>query len=192
MAAYTQFPDTLLLSKLRAGDEKAYTEIYNRYKKKLYLHVYKRLRNQQQADDVIHEVFAELWLKRETILAANLAGYLYTAVRNDVLDIISHQDVESAYITNLQNYIQQGEAITDHRVRVNMLTDLINKEVAGLPEKMREVFEMSRKMHLSHREISEKLNISEKTVKNQVNNALKILRGRLAIGLFLFVFFNLL
>jgi RNA polymerase sigma-70 factor (ECF subfamily) len=187
---YSELSDTDLLSKLRNGDEKAYSEIYHRYKNKLYLHAYKKLHDQQQADDVIHDVFTELWLKRKTIPATNLGGYLYTAVRNDILDIISHQDVESAYIVSLQNYIEQGEAIADHRVRTNMLTDLINKEVGGLPEKMREVFELSRKLHLSHREISEKLNISEKTVKNQINNALKILRGRLAMLIFFLVLLN--
>jgi RNA polymerase sigma-70 factor (ECF subfamily) len=46
---------------------------------------------------------------------------------------------------------------------------------------MREVFELSRKQHLSHKEIAEQLGISEKTVKSQVNNALKILRVKLGI-----------
>lgn len=190
MALYTEFTDLELLTKLKSGDEKAYTEIYHRYKAKLYLHVYKKLGDQQQADDVIQDVFTELWLKKETIQASNLAGYLYTAVRNDILDIISHQDVESAYIVSLQTYIEQGEAITDHRLRTRMLIDLIDKEIGELPEKMREVFEMSRKMYLSHREISKKLNISEKTVKNQINNALKILRGRLATWVCLLILLN--
>lgn len=124
-------------------------------------------------------------------MTTNLAGYLYTAARNDVLDTIAHQDVESAYLVNLQNYIQSGESITDHRARIAIFTELIEREIAELPEKMREVFEMSRKMHLSHRAISEKLNISEKTVKNQVNNALKILRRRLAVWLLFIILYKL-
>lgn len=191
MALYSEYTDAELLSKLKNGDEKAYTEIYHRYKAKLYLHVFKKLGDQQQADDIIQDVFTELWLKKETIQANNLGGYLYTAVRNDILDIIAHQDVESAYIVSLQAYIEQGEAITDHRLRTRMLIDLIDKEIGELPEKMREVFEMSRKMYLSHRDISKKLNISEKTVKNQINNALKILRGRLATWVCLLILLNI-
>lgn len=191
MIPYTNLTDAQLLTKLKDNDEKAYTEIFHRYKRKLYLHVYKRLRDQQQSDDIIQDIFTELWLKRTVIMTTNLAGYLYTAARNDVLDTIAHQDVESAYLVNLQNYIQSGESITDHRARIAIFTELIEREIAELPEKMREVFEMSRKMHLSHRAISEKLNISEKTVKNQVNNALKILRRRLAVWLLFIILYKL-
>jgi len=64
------------------------------------------------------------------------------------------------------------------------------KELALLPPKMREVFELSRKSYLTHREIAEKMEISDHTVKKQINNALKILRLR--IGIFLLFFLVLL
>ena len=67
---------------------------------------------------------------------------------------------------------------------------IIENEIANMPGKMREIFELSRKSHLSHREIAETLGISEKTVKNQVNNALKILRTRLGLlNYLIFLFF---
>ncbi len=61
---------------------------------------------------------------------------------------------------------------------------IIEKEIGALPPKMREVFELSRKENLSHKEIAEKLNLSEKTVKKQVNNSLKILRSKLGMVVF--------
>ena len=182
MATHTPLSDHELVVLLKAGDEIAYTEIYNRYKGILYQHAYKRLHNQQEVDDIIQDLFTTLWTKREAlVLKTNLAGYLYTAVRNRILDYISHQQIESAYIISLEKFIEKGVAITDHRVRMNMLQELIEKEIAGLPDKMREIFELSRKSQLSHREIAQKLDLSEKTVKNQVNNALKILRVRIGV-----------
>ncbi|MNI91450.1 RNA polymerase sigma factor [compost metagenome] len=69
---------------------------------------------------------------------------------------------------------------------------LITSEIAKLPAKMREVFELSRLEDLSHREIAERLNISESTVKKQVQNALKILKARLShynsLGIMLLIF----
>ncbi|MNT81059.1 RNA polymerase sigma factor [compost metagenome] len=62
---------------------------------------------------------------------------------------------------------------------------MIEKGIAELPPKMREVFELSRKHIMSHKEIAEQLNISEQTVRKQVNNALKILRSKLGMTLFL-------
>ncbi|MES2277374.1 MAG: RNA polymerase sigma-70 factor [Bacteroidota bacterium] len=190
MAAYTSLSDPELVVLLKTSDETAYTEIYNRYKRILYLHAFKRLRNQEEVDDIVHELFTTLWIKRETLeLKTNLAGYLYTAVRNRILDYISHQQVETAYVVNLQQFIDKGTAVTDHRVRLSMLQELIDKEIAHLPAKMREIFELSRKSQLSHQEIAQQLNVSKKTVKNQVNNALKILRVRIGMIIFLYLLF---
>jgi RNA polymerase sigma-70 factor (ECF subfamily) len=54
---------------------------------------------------------------------------------------------------------------------------------------MREIFQLSRKQYLSHKEIAEKLGISEKTVKNQISNALNLLRHKLPLLLFILAFF---
>lgn len=62
---------------------------------------------------------------------------------------------------------------------------LIEKEIDALPPKMREVFKLSRQHHLSHSQIAAKLDISEQTVSKQITNALKILRTRLGITLYL-------
>jgi len=62
---------------------------------------------------------------------------------------------------------------------------LIEKEIACLPSKMRQVFELSRKANLSHKQIATQLDLSEKTVKNQVNNALKVLKLKLGSLMFL-------
>ena len=62
---------------------------------------------------------------------------------------------------------------------------IIEKEIAELPAKMREVFELSRKQHFSHKQIAEKLEISEQTVSKHVANALRILRVRLGVFIYL-------
>jgi RNA polymerase sigma-70 factor (ECF subfamily) len=161
------------------GDRAAYTEIYKRYTGVLFAHAYHKLQDREEARDAVQELFAVLWSKRETIsISSTLCGYLYSAVRNRVLNTILHKKIESGYISHLQKFTHQ-EAITDHLVREKELSLLIETEVAMLPSKMREIFELSRKSNLSHREIAHQLDISEKTVKNQVNNALKILRVKL-------------
>jgi RNA polymerase sigma-70 factor (family 1) len=186
MTLYTTLTDHDLVAFLKDGDKTAFTEIYNRYKGLLYIHAYNRLRNQQEADDVVHELFASLWTKREELfLKTHLSGYLYQAIRNRVIDVISHKKVESAYMVSLQYFIDHSEAVTDHLVRENELSALIEKEISALPPKMREVFELSRRANLSHKEIAGKLELSEMTVKKHVNNALKILRGKFGLISFL-------
>ncbi len=77
---------------------------------------------------------------------------------------------------------------TGHRVRENDLKAYIEKEIQALPPKMKQIFELSRKAHLSHKEIAEKLDTSENNVSTQITNALRILRTKIGIlGFFLLI-----
>ncbi|MEE1944679.1 RNA polymerase sigma-70 factor [Pedobacter sp. KR3-3] len=188
MVPYDSPSDSELIQLLKSDDGIAYTIIYNKYFDNLYIHAYQKLRNKEEAKDVVHELFAHLWNKRSTlVIDSSLNAYLYAAVRNRILDFITHQQVESKYISSLQSYIDQGHCITDHRVREKQLTKLIDNGISALPEKMKAVFELSRKQKLSHKEIATQLSLSEKTVKKQINNALKILRVKLGTMLFIAV-----
>lgn len=182
MGKYSGLSDVELTDLLKSGDHLAYSEIYNRYKGPLYIHAYNKLRNREEAKDLLQELFTVLWNKRETLLFTNnLASYLYAAVRNRVFRVIGRKGLESSYISSIQETVNNGNCITDHLVRESLLQSVIDKEIASLPDKMREVFLLSRKDNLSHKEIANKLGITEPTVKKQVNNALKTLRVKLGL-----------
>lgn len=188
MSYYSARSDDELVALLRNGDAAAYTVIYNRYFDALYLQARQKLNNAEEAQDIVHELFTALWTKREVLeIKTSLTAYLYGAVRNRILDLIAHQQVESKYMRSLQDYLSQGTCITDHAIREKLLVQLIEKCIAALPDKMRAIFELSRKEKLSHKEIAEQLNLSEQTVKKQVNNALKILRTKLGAMLFIYL-----
>lgn len=164
----------------------AFTEIYDRYFWLLHAHAYKWMRNREETKDIIHELFLALWEKRETLsFEPSLLSYLSAAVRNRIFNLLSHKRIESEYITSLDSFINEGTCPTDHLVREKQLTEIIEHEIAGMPYKMREVFELSRKENRSHKEIACQLNISELTVRKHVQHALKILRYKLGIYLIL-------
>ncbi|MNK33363.1 ECF RNA polymerase sigma factor RpoE [compost metagenome] len=191
MASYDSFTDRELTSLLLSGDESAFSQIFMRYNGLLYSHAYKKLRNREEAKDVIQDVFALLWTKRHEIdFKSNLTGYLYTAVRNKIFDFISHQTVESKYLGSLQNFLDNGTAVTDHVIREKQISAIIEKEIAALPPRMRLVFELSRKKYMSHKEIAEELGISQQTVTDQIKKALKILRAKLGLVTYLIFLFN--
>ena len=174
--------DEELLSLLKDGDRAAFTEIYNRYKGILHMHAYKKLGDFEEAKDIVQEVFATLWDKKEAIpQTTNFSGYLYQMLRNRIFNSIAHKDVASKHIASITDFYNEGSAITDHLVRERELAHRIENEINNLPPKMREVFLLSRKYYLSHKEIAEQLTISEITVRNHVKHALKILRLRMGI-----------
>jgi len=131
-----------------------------------------------------------LWSKGpELFVNTSLPAFLYSAVRNKIFDLIDRNKVRGNYLASLEAYIDHGELTTDNLIREKELNERIEQEVALLPEKMRQVFELSRKSHLSYKEIAEKMDITDNTVKKQMNNALKILRMKLGILFLYFLFF---
>ena len=187
MVDYKTLPDNNLLQLLKQSDHSAYTEIYHRYFYLVYTHAYKKLRDEEQAKDIVQEVFATLWFNREYQLPnTNLAGYLFTSIRNKIFDLFAHEQVKTKHLDSLKAYLNRSaSAPTDHLIREKELNVYIEKAIQGLPGKMRVIFEMNRKEQLSYKEIAGRMKISENTVSKQVNNALRLLRTKLGVIIFL-------
>ena len=183
--------DIQLLSLLKGGDRAAFSEIYNRYIYILLNHAYNKSRDRETAKDVVQEVFTTLWSRREDLqISTNLAGFLYTSVRNIILNQLSHKNVQEKYLISLLSFSNEGQIATDHLIRQKQLIASIEKEITALTPKMRQVFELSRREYLTHREIAEKLEISEQTVSKHITNALKILRLKFGILIYLLYFIH--
>jgi len=182
MIDYSQLTDPELIVLLNKGDQLAFAQIYDRYKFILHAHAVNKLRDREEARDIIQEVFTYLWSKHEVInISGNLSGYLYGSVRHAILNKITRKQVQEKYLDSLKAFSAQDNVLTDHRIRENQLREHIEKEIGMLPPKMREVFELSRKEHLNHREIAWKLEISEQTVSKQITNALRILKLKIGV-----------
>ena len=186
---YAKHTDRELIALLGQGNEYAYTEIFERYKVLLYKHAFRLLGDEDEANDVISDLFLALWQKRGSLNPqVSLSSYLYGSVRNRVFDLMDHQKVIARYLDSIRGFIEQGNYETDERVREKELATIIEREIAALPPKMREVFELSRSGEFSYKEIGERLNIREGTVKQQVHNAVKTLRLKIHSFLVLFLF----
>lgn len=181
MVDYKKISDQELIVLLKKGEEPAFDEIYDRYGMMLFYKVNQMLRDEESAKDLIQDLFMSIWNKPENINeGANLAGYLYIASRNRVLTLIEKGKVRSDYLTELKQFSAEVSNVTMEHLDEKELMLLIVQEIAKLPPKMREVFELSRIENLSHKEIAMQLGIAEVTVRKQVQNALRILRDKLS------------
>src|SRR3546814_8016052 len=102
-----------------------------------------------------------------------LSSYLYTAVRNKVIDLIARQQTSSQYIRSFASYLLNSNGTTDHLVREKELAALIERETRRLPHRVKIVFDLSRREHLSHRAIDDKLGVSEHTVSGKRKKRMK-------------------
>lgn len=177
MMKFENLSDESLFELIKKNDKEAFEELYDRFSSLLYLHAYRMLRDQEEARDVVQEMFINLWEKKESIVINTVSAYLYSSIRNRVLDKISKEKSKSKYIESMRFYqVNYNHEIPDRQLYEKELKTLIEKEIDCMPKRMREIFILSRFEYLTHRKISEKLGISEATVKKQVNNALKILK----------------
>ncbi|WP_431293371.1 RNA polymerase sigma factor [Pedobacter sp. P26] len=191
MLIYSTHKDTELYALLKQGDRNAFVEIFERYYNLLIIYADKKLKNRQAAEDVVQEVYVSLWNRHKSInIETPLTHYLYRAVRYEILDIFSHQKVEDKYLQSLDSYAKNFSEQADYRVREKEIIEIINRQVDLLPTKMREVFLLSRKENLSHREIAEVLGTSEENVSRHITRALSILRKKLGLFLYIYMLFR--
>lgn len=166
-----------LLQDLRKGDALAFQQIYDQYYGVLYLHAYHKLRDREVAKDLVHDLFACIWQKRDSLtITGTLSSYLYVSVRNRIIDYISKEQSKTNYLESLTQRMENRYEPTDYHLREKMLQEQIEGVLTQLPSRVREIFELSRKQYLSHREISQKLNLSEQSVRSYIKDALRVLR----------------
>jgi len=169
--------DERLIALIQENNLAAFERIYNKYWSKLYLSAYNILRDRQVSEDITQEVLVNLWMKRANLQLTSLNAYLYTAVRYQVFNVIRSGKVRADLFNHLEELFSNngGEDILSQKD----INRLLEQGVAELPEKCRQIFIMSRKEHLTTKEIAERLGIAPKTVENQLTVALNRLRKTL-------------
>lgn len=179
MADYSALTDLELLALLKAGKQAAFSEIYRRYWPGLYSAAYKRTRDKAQCQDMVQNVFADLWLRRELVEILNLPAYLHTAVRFQLYKRVARAPKLARHLDELDELIC-SPIRADDPLREKEIQELVNLWLAALPERRRQIFLMHYQQELSTREIAEALGISQNTVQAQLYTATQSLRTRLA------------
>lgn len=174
-------PDLLLVNRIRSGDKQALTELYNSYWQNLFVSSFNILKDKELCEDLIHDVFMNIWHNREKLqINISLKGYLNACVRYQVFGQFrkNKDKMEVEFFKDLDKRFQQATPETE--MMHNELVLQISSIVETLPEKCQLVYKLSREEQLSHKEIAYRLNISTKTVENHITKALQTIR--LSIG----------
>lgn len=175
-----------LLQQLQEGSERAFSILYRHYQPGLYLYAFKLTNDEDDAADIVQELFINLWNKRERLtFDTSFRAYLYRAVRHRFLNLAAHRKVRIEFSAGFQRYLHASENSTAQHIAEAELFAHIDALVAKLPTNMGRVFQL-RNENLSDEAIASELNISEKTVRNLMSEAVKTLRAKLKyfVGLF--------
>ena len=168
--------DTTLIDRLKKGDKAAFDELFRSYYKYLVVIAHKYLKDRDGARDMVQDVFLDLWKRREQVKIDQSAKFfLRRAVINKCLASKRKSD-RITVNTELVNIDKSTDDSTADQVAFNDINAFVNMIIEGLPDRCREIFILSRKKEMSHKEIAAKLNISTKTIENQMTKALKVIR----------------
>lgn len=191
MIDYRTYSDTELSLLLKEGDQLAFKEIYLRYNELLYLFAYKKLKNEAESKDVVHDIFTWLLENGQHLqLKTSLSSYLYKSVLNKIFDIFRKQDVFQRYLDQGQHFIDVDSTETDYLIREKDIRDLIDKEIAAMPPRMRAVYELRYRQHLDNKQISDQLGITSETTKTHIKHANKHLKDKFGIIIFIAYILN--
>lgn len=174
-----------LLLLLKEGNMVAFDTIYKQYCKRLYGFVIRYVKQEEDAEGIVQEVFIKIWENRDKIdVYSSFESYIFTISYNSVIDLLRKRVHEKKYLEHLSSLqeVENGFEITDE-IHFNELNDRIQYLLNKLTPRQKEIFQLSREEGLTHEEIAKKLCISVSTVKNHIVSVLKFLKSNIDSGM---------
>jgi RNA polymerase sigma-70 factor (family 1) len=175
---HTPYNERDLLRQVSEGSENAFRMIFTQYGPKLKSYVLKLSRSKETAEDIVHDVFLNIWKNRERLVdIENFDSYLFTAVRNTAHRSFKRRARETLMVAELRK-ADQGEAAFEGEDRITSreVQAFITEAIAKLSPQQKKIFLLSRDEGLSHDEIAQRLGIARRTVTNTITGALRSLR----------------
>ena len=186
--------DHELWNAILQGGHSAFSILFDRYWASVYTTVYSYVKDETISKEITHDIFLNIWLKREQLQILSFSAYLRAAGRYHVYKYI--KQAKAIPVTYSDALEESADLVCHNQGDENLgyleLKNNIDEHLMELPKRCREVFILSRQQHLTNDQIAGKLGISKRTVENQLTHALHHLRVMLkniSIGIFIWLLF---
>jgi len=165
-----------LLERLKMGDLDAFNVIYERYWSVLVNESFKRLNNMALCEEVVQDVFIDLWQQRAVRDIQNLEAYLRTCMKFKVFEVYKKNRRTKSMLEENLSLMKEYEISEYDQYAEKDLKSLIQAWIAHLPQKRKEIFKMRYLDELSTKEISEITESSQNTIQNHLGISIAKLR----------------
>lgn len=174
-------PSEILLQKVIKGDQQAFAELYSYYRRPALKFCTTLLKDEEEAENILHEVFIRIWEKRAHINPQlNFNSYLFTCLRNFAFDHFKRMEKNNRL---REVYLERMDAFSHEEAQESEeKNQFVSKMVNSLSDKRKQILLMNIYEGKSYQEIAELMNISKNTVKNQLVKAKQILRNRITLA----------
>lgn len=170
---------------LKKGDVIAFDRIYAIYSKRLYGFVIRYVKQKEDAEGIVQEVFIKIWETRNKIdIYSSFDSFIFTIAYNTTISLLRKRINEHKYLERLssvQQIIDEDHIIDE--IHFKEINNQIQVSINQLTPRQKEIFHLSREEGLTHEEIAKKLNISVNTVKNHMTTTLAFIKSDINKGL---------
>ena len=172
-----------LIRKLVDGDAHSFDILFHKYNKKVYSFSLRNLKNKEDAEGVVQDVFCNLWKDRAKLKEIkNLDAWIFTICFNTIRKHFRQLMREKKHLHEFASYLRDNDNDTSTEIEYNDLLKRTEKLIESLPPRQRTIFLLSKKEGLTNDEISEQLKITKKTVENQLTSAKAHIRKAMSEG----------
>lgn len=178
-----------LFTRVTAGDEAAFREIFNRYKEPFYATALKMTHCGDTAEEIVQNVFVSLWVRRSGLAGVESpSAYLFASLYHDIYRHFREQAMQRKLKQQVFARTSFAENPTEESLSYKECESTLQHVIGQLPPQQQLVYRLSRQDGLSRDEIARQLDISPNTVKNHLLRALKYIRERFHYPLALLIF----
>ncbi|MEL7587459.1 MAG: RNA polymerase sigma-70 factor [Prolixibacteraceae bacterium] len=195
MDSLTWHTDSVLTAQLQKGDKQAFKVLFDRYGPRLYQFSLRYLKEKEEAEDLLNEVFLKIWENRQNLRSdSSFQAYLFTIAYNRIRQFFLKKNREEKYIQAFAEEYSAGSYIDDDRVDYQLFVKRMNEIIGLLPPRRKEIFKLSYQEEQKNAQIAGQLGLSEQFVKKQLSIARKFIidkikeNGEIAGMLFLYLF----
>jgi len=177
MEALKDLTNLELIALLRTDNHHAFSELYERYWKKLLYFAAQRTSEFADAENIVQDIFVSLWEKRATLhLTSTLDNYLYVSVKYRIIKLLDSQRTRRLHAETRALSGDLLDDSTQEYLNFEELRQRLEEFIGTLPAQSRLIYLMRKEEGRSHQEIAEKLGLSEKAVNARLVRIKKQLR----------------
>jgi RNA polymerase sigma-70 factor (family 1) len=167
-----------LLMRIAAGDEAAFTALFDAYKDKIYSIAMRLTRNAAVAEEIVQDVFLKIWLKRQGLAEVeHFRAYLFTATRNEVISAIRRLARRRVLVAGAAKAGLTEVNDTDSLLLDREYQAILRQAVEQLPPQQQKVYRLMKEQGLRRDQAAEQLGMSPETVKMHLALAMRSVRA---------------
>lgn len=175
----------MLLEKVAAGNEAAFSELYAIWQPRLSSFIFRITKSREVSAEIVQDVFLKIWVNREALLEVqNFKAYLFVVSKNQAINAFRKSMMELRLFQQLEVKLKNERTELPEDMEASQLA-LLDEAIDKLSPRQKEVYLLHRQTRLTYQEIADQLGIGKESVKTHLELAVKsitkYLKSRIAL-----------